>query len=1161
MIAINSVLVDRGEWHARIVRPGDVIEIRSILQGGDQSNPIATVFSIALLAVAPQLGLSLVAQNLLVFAGMYAINALFPPPTPDMSALSDSAAKDSPTYSISGGQNRVRIGQPMPIMFGTHRMVPDLGALPYTRYSALVTNTLIESSQYLFQVFNFGLSDITLSSIKIGNTPINKFADVSIEQSGIDGGINQYFFSNVNTAGFNVDLSEPGDWVVRTTDLNTIRVEVDISAVIFQINSSGRVVDNRVTIEVEWRAVGGTTWFTYFGFGSAYELEAGEYDSNYRISLARGFTAGQYQIRVRRTSPKETDSNKRSDVAWVGLKSYQPDTADYNGQKRLAVSIRASGQLNGVIDQLNAVASAQLIIPQVGGGSITAPTSNPAWCFYNFAVGRADANGRRIWGCRLSDSRIDIDALFEWADFCDENDLKCDLVIDRAMNCQDALRIIAQCGRGTPSWASGKLGVVWDAPDQPVTAVFGMGNIRAGSFIVEYISQQLAEEMVGVFLNRDQGYALDEVRVLAPGITTPATSARLELMGITRETQAARAMNLLMARNEYQRRRITWETDIEGLTCTRGDVVILSHDMTSWGFSGRIQSGTNGELILDRPVSFTPSEDHFLLYIEPNGAMSLHPVTYQAGPSDTITITNGLDDILNSDGETPVAPDDDTDHPSLDYQYAFAPLATPGKKVKIIEIKPVGPRHVRLVAVDEDPDYYAAENGDWEHTSPPAFIGRIPTVEPITISEQLLSSDGLVRLFVRWQLDGSDSAMLEVNLGNGFQNYGRIFGQEYTITVRTGAQVIIRVRPYAFTNLQEIETAEVSYTVLGKFYPPPDVPWFTIDGTTVRWAEVAQGSFVLAGYQIRYRSGDNRQWIGAQPLHTGLLQSSPFTFDSLPSGTNTIMIKPIDASGNEAENAAVILTNLGDRLASNIILTIDHHAEAFPWTITNGTVNVITGDLEADPSTRFYSGEDTDPFYPLDLDAPFYPSQQYAQMEYVFRYDVDPLDQGAAISLEYDIEGIFTIFFRPYFPDQFYSGIDSAPVFTGDDSALVYGSEADWIPWPGVLVASSITYEFRILTAAGAQQGIISQLQMHIDVEDVVDYIADISIVSGGTRLTLNKSFRRILTVSPTLQHDGGSAITAKTIDKDVDQGPLVKCFNSSNVATSGLIDAIVKGY
>ena len=40
------------------------------------------------------------------------------------------------------------------------------------------------------------------------------------------------------------------------------------------------------------------------------------------------------------------------------------------------------------------------------------------------------------------------------------------------------LNTIARCGRGSITMATGKLGVVWDAPGQPIVQVFGMGNIR-----------------------------------------------------------------------------------------------------------------------------------------------------------------------------------------------------------------------------------------------------------------------------------------------------------------------------------------------------------------------------------------------------------------------------------------------------------------------------------------------------------------------------------------------------------------------------------------------------------------------------------------------------------------------------------------------------------
>jgi hypothetical protein len=64
-----------------------------------------------------------------------------------------------------------------------------------------------------------------------------------------------------------------------------------------------------------------------------------------------------------------------------------------------------------------------------------------------------------------------------------------------------------------------------------------------------------------------------------------------------------------------------------------------------------------------------------------------------------------------------------------------------------------------------------------------------------------------------------------------------------------------------------------------------------------------------------------------------------------------------------------------------------------------------------------------------------------------------------------------------------------------------------------------------------------------------------------GTRLPLQKSYRRVKTVNLTLQDDGGSAATLKVLDKDEVQGPLVRAFDAAGQGATATIDATVQGY
>lgn len=923
-VALNDTLLGPGELPRRAVRAGDVLTVRAGVDGGpgpggekDSRQTVATVFSLALLVTAP--GISNVwLRALYVVAGSYIIDSFREYPQPFQ-----EQRDESPTYSIRGGRNRARPGQPMPVVFGTHRVVPDMGAQPYTKvswgpYGKFNPSNQGDSlrAQEYYQVFHFGVSDLTLTEMKIGNSPVAEF-DAQLETSGDDGALS-LFPTTVQSDQVD-ELFDAPRTVIRTTAPDCTGITVDLAGTLYEYNDgAGRYEDHVVDMRLQFREVGTSTWIDFLdhspsGNNDEFVIREGHHRRNFRRSLAAKLTGTepkQYEVRLERrsSSPSDTGADSRvSDVVWSRLLSFQRDTADYDGQRRVAMKIVAGRQAQNVIEEFSALAAANQRIPQVGGGTVTGTTSNPAWHFYEIARGRTDSQGRRLYGGMLPESQLDMDAILEWGQFCTDAGLTCDLVFDRPVSVDQALRTVARCGRAIPTWGTGKLGVVWDAPEQPATAVYGMGNILAGSFSVSYVSQSLTDELVGTFINRDANWTLDEVRVLAPGVTTPVRSARVELMGVTTEAQAAREINLMMAENEYRRRRITWETDMEGLTSTLGDVVILSHDLTVWGYSGRLVAGENNSVTLDRAVPFTAGESHWLLVVEPDGAYSHHPIDIETGEAATLTLTNAMDSVTNSEGNAVTPPDQHPDSGALDYRYAFAPEATPGKRVKLMEIDPAGPDRIRLTAVDEDPDYYTAEDGTYEHTTPPDYVGRAPSVSNITFEEQLVTRDGLTRVRIEWELAGSDATHLRVQVdGKTRESVQKVLGDYYELVVPTGTQLDVEASPAVVAPVQTPgPPATASYTVQGKLVPPGAVTGFgaAVDGPYIKLSWDRGTEIDLADYELR-RGGTD--WDSAELVERIAHPQTEYRHTPTQAGVTTFRVKKVDTSGIESVDAGVI---------------------------------------------------------------------------------------------------------------------------------------------------------------------------------------------------------------------------------------------------------------
>lgn len=999
VVAIGSRILTREDWGRVCPQPGDLITVRAAVQdGGDSNKVLRSVLTIAIMAAAPGLAAGMLGAGasklaigftagLISVGGAYLVNAILPPPQPYLGGAQDA---ESPTYELAGGRNRSRLYEPLPLVIGRHIIFPDLGAREYTEF--------VGEEQYLYQVFNFGLSDLALSDMRIGQTPLESYEDVETELAGSNGKVTK-FPSNVDTVA-GAELTYDAGWVTRTSSLDATALAIDLAGLLFYTGDRG-LEPRTIIFEVQYRLVGSGTWLNWpdppasappgiqihsrgrewvagsvvatqfvnqprrlwrakiFVPGPDGEPGSGNdgpaiSDTEYweelthyiwirsgsrapiRRTYRRGVSAGQYEVRVRRSLPDETDVRATSDVSWAQLRTYQPDPGDYSGQVRLAMVAKATGQLSGSVDAFNAIAQAHC---EAWNGSawVRTATSNPAWWFRWMAKGQADANGRRLFGALLPDARIDLEGLKDWGAWCEDKGLQVNLVFDSAMTVDEMLSIIARCGRATVSWATGKLGVVWDAAAQPAVAVFGMGNIVRNSFDVDYATGKLAEEVVGTFINPDLDWQPDTVRALMPGVTTPAHSVSVDLFGVTSREQAGREVQLIAAQQRYRRRRTSWETDQEGLVPQRGDVVILSHDLTRWGYSGRLRRIAPGPssstyVTLDRTVPFTPGENHYIGIRHPDGTYDIHDVEYRAGSFRRLRITPAL---LVDEGTAP-----------HDYTWLFEPLPTPGRRLKIVAVRPKNNGRFQFSAVDDDPAYYAAEDAPYGYTPPDTFGNQYPRITGFSISDTLIRiGNGFgVRVALAWDVEGEyGGAWVRYRLEDApWTLVGATAGRQIEFDV--GADVgALEVEVTAYNrrgrigpNSHRVE----AYSIVGKLAPPTQVTGFvgtaTPTGIRLQWDRGPDLDIEM--WEVR-AGGD---WdTGALIVQHG---GTDYLYRFSAAGSHTFGIKAYDGE-RYSEAASYVTVTIASPGAPDVLVTFEGALAAISWTAATSDFPIVAYEL------------------------------------------------------------------------------------------------------------------------------------------------------------------------------------------------------------------------
>lgn len=1121
-------------------------------------------------------------------AGSLVINKLLAPKVP-----SRSETTTSPTYSLSaGGRNRARLFEPMGLVLGEPYAVPDLAAQPYTYFA--------NGEQYLWQMFHLGINCAEVENLRVGQTALSNYQGVTILRNGLASGN-----SDLPALGTSVDtvqgsvLTFAGSWVTRTSSAGTVRLAIDLVAQLYDVTNDGAFTSRGLELDAEYRQVGSGTWLPFTDAIDAVPavteqvtswLNEGTEPYVYtrvitpgvpgvvagRISLSNGsqkplrrtveraVAPGQYEVRVRKVTADYEGSQGSNQVEWAQLRSFQQDLASYDGQARLAIQIQASGQLNGTLDELNAALRAKPMPYWNGSAWVTATSRatglcNPGAIFLLLARGIFDGSGRRLAGLGYSDSQIDIAGLQRFMVHCATNGFEFDLFVQETMGLQDLLDAVAYAGMGETGWPDGKLGVVFFAEDDPIEGVINMGNIKARSFQVDYETLPTADEIEFQYFDRERGNTWKSLRVTAPGVTNPRSTARTPLTGITNEAHAAVLARFSMAQNVYQRKSISCELDLEYMTFRRGAVVALSHDLTQWGYSGRLLAAEDiaGEihLTLDDIAPGTnplggPSNRYIGLRLPGELQLRVFPVKPFTGEGRVVVL----------DAPWPMGvplPGSSADNPARDTAWIYDFKAVPGQKLRVAAIEPLL-NGARLTLVPETAEFWSY-SFTGEYTPPPnnSLLRPEPVVDQVLVTEQLarqgntfytdLTVDfSVLGAFSRAELWGAVGAGTEAPPLQLLAT-----GQSQSLTWRGGLDERWHLELRVYAEARQALPFRLIYDVQGLRQPPPNVTGLSVNGNTVSWDPVSVPD--LAGYELRFQYGTSTWWDTAVPLHTGLITESPYQLTRRPQGDVTVLIKAVDTTGNRSTSPASIAAGFAPIPVSNIAAAFPQHP-SFPGQITGGTV--VGGDLVADDTDSFYEPL-AGPMYQPDSD-PMYGTSQFSELVYLF--GVSSTEAGR-LTLLYTISAEeLLIEYRVGGADPMYE--PAADEMYQPAAEPIYGELGDWAVWPGSIdFDGRFEVQFRLTLSAGLSQGVVFDLTAVVDAPEISEQFEDVPISALGTRLALTNTYRAIKTVQLTLQADGGTGVSARVQDKDPALGPLVEVLNSSGVPVAGVLDAVIRGY
>jgi len=978
-VSIGGHVVPRELW--RHVRPkhGHLIEARAAVG----RSAVALVAIVALTyftfgfgaatagwwgagAVASSYGVA--AATAVYMAGSVLINRVLQPKQPKVSPAAPTV------YSIAAGRNRARPYEPLGLLFGSVRIAADVASKPYTWYEG--------DDQFLSMVLTPGLNVDSVDALYNGDALLSSFDGVRVWHNGFPGMPSQqiplYSNADVIDGGTLLDTAndpkgQPGAWVQRTSSANTIRLMVGVEFQIFDRTTKGADKENRDRIQIEYRAVG-AGWRTF----GTYNVR-GSNNKSQRASYAIDVAEGKYDVRVRVAGNNTNGKGAEASFVWTTLTSVQRDTGSYAGIPRIGIRMQANGQLNGAPDEIRCVAHALPIPVWKGDQWVTERTSNPGAQILAYARGVYAPDGTLVAGMALPDRQIDIEGMKVFMLHCAANNFTYDNWITDVRSHQQVLDVLALTGFGQISWPRGRLSVGWAADEQPLSGVVNMATIKKGQFQVDYTLANAADGIEYTYLDRATWEA-KTLRVPAPGVTTMLNPAQVTGEGVTTEAHAVMLARWHLAQSLYQYKAITYSTDIEHLSYSRMSMLALQHDMTQWGFGGRIVGATtvNGRttLQLDEPVPAPTQGNAFVgLRIPGERVYRVLPVAPFNGSSNMLELAG----VWPSDAPMPGSSED---NPAWDTLWIYDFKQTPGLRVRVTGIRPESDLKgaaVEVVAESREFWYYV-RTGEYIPDPNDSRLETRPTASDLKITErQVVQGDTeyteLQATFAVTGPVGDTVVLSDIDGNEELEHVARTVTRTAAWRIPGAGTYPVTVRPYSPDGNAGV-AASLIYTTHGADAPPVLVDIFDIEQLSGGIRRYTWGFFSdtiqsanFAGVEIRYVPGDvpDPIWSGMTSLGDDGYHPSAFEAVLPASGLWTFACRSRNTSGTLSNEMRVVRKELKANLGE-VIDGLDgrigesyEEALAANKRITQEILDRLAGDLaaanEAIDAARKYTDE------------------------------------------------------------------------------------------------------------------------------------------------------------------------------------------------------------
>lgn len=601
-----------------------------------------------------------------------AVNALTKPPSP---GGGDANSTDGQWFQLTGTSNQINPWGVIPFVVGKSRLYPPHAALPYTE--------TIGEKNYQYCLFDLGYGDIEVSDIRIGNTPISDFAEVTYNVTKTP----TLYVNDVSEAAVNATIAHDNTTPVlrtTTTDVTSISLDIVYPQGHFGVGTSGKTFSMWTAWRIRYRPVGTSTWITpsntrRSGFSTVKPSAAPTISGAnfwvestrkvpFGVSLAWDVTAGQYEVEVTRLgSLRGGSGNQYVDIAgWSVLRSIKQGDPSRTGTNKLELRIRATDQVNGSLQNLSCLVKQKIKVYDSGNSQwVTGVTSsNPAWVTW-WLLTACPSVAKHV-----PESRLDFNSFKAFGDFCFGRGLEVNGVCDSGQLLVDLINDVLACALGSLGLRDGRYTVVYDQGDIQPTMAFTPSETRNFRMARPFV--QIPHALRVQFVNPEADWQQDEIIVLDDGYSYRGKDARgnasslpeptlfetLQLRYAADAEQAWKVGRYHFAQAKFRPATYTWESDLAGLSVVRGDCVLVPNDVLEWGDGwGRVISLEAGgisaaTITLDNVIETDPTKTYQMKIRKADGSVVTATLAAAGGETNVFALTSMPSGVQAGDSAT-----------------------------------------------------------------------------------------------------------------------------------------------------------------------------------------------------------------------------------------------------------------------------------------------------------------------------------------------------------------------------------------------------------------------------------------------------------------------------------------------------------------------------